>query len=609
MSLQLEGFHAFITDAASSNGSAAVDEFLSSLAENGCKVTALYEKAPARPGALQNLHSIEGSLTEEAFIESAFVDSRARFGPVNVLVIANAATGLTEGDCPIWETALDTLDLTYRVSFRWIFLVMKHFLRSIRSYQHETKSDLQNLAVVLVESGMADPRHVKRGKYTSGTSGMLHGLVQAVKHDLEYINSKATINVLARVSKPEDVGRAIVTVASHHAIGQFSGEYLSVCIPDNIGQNDTEPAKSAIVEMEPTPTSVSKPLTIQTRHRVRVALSVDFDAISGHLGTGKHPGNNMSDYSAGIFAGKVGALRLLRLFKKLDLADKMTWFIPGHSMETFPGEVKQIVESGCEIGLHGYSHERVRGAYQMTEEQESDVLQKCIKLATQLTGKKPVGYRAPLYQIRETTIPLLEKYGFEYDSSLTHHDSQPYLFPLTLPIQPPDFSKPASTWMHPTPLPSTSSASSPNTNPNNQTPRFSSLIEIPCNWYGEDETPLSYLPHVPNSHGYVDVRVIEQMWKDRFMWLWEHAHEEREDQGGSEQRGTSVQEGEAKGEEKVNDFVFPIVLHPDTSGMAHVIGMVERILRWLKGWGSEVEFWRYEDIAREAKVRAREKEG
>ncbi len=53
----------------------------------------------------------------------------------------------------------------------------------------------------------------------------------------------------------------------------------------------------------------------------------------------------------------------------------------------------------------------------MTEEQESDVLRKCIDLATNLTGKKPIGYRAPLYQIRETTIRLLEKNGFEYGKS------------------------------------------------------------------------------------------------------------------------------------------------------------------------------------------------
>lgn len=103
--------------------------------------------------------------------------------------------------------------------------------------------------------------------------------------------------------------------------------------------------------------TINKPLTKNSKHRVRVALSVDFDAISAHLGTGRHPDNNMADYSQGIFAGKVGVPRLVKLFSKLGLSEKMTWFIPGHSMETFPAEVKQIVDSGCEIGLHGYSHE------------------------------------------------------------------------------------------------------------------------------------------------------------------------------------------------------------------------------------------------------------
>ena len=94
-----------------------------------------------------------------------------------------------------------------------------------------------------------------------------------------------------------------------------------------------------------------------SRHRVRIALSVDFDAVSGWLGTGQHADNNMADYSSGIFAGKVGVPRLVSLFQKLGIAEKVTWFIPGHSMESFPVEVQQIVDSGCEIALHGYSHE------------------------------------------------------------------------------------------------------------------------------------------------------------------------------------------------------------------------------------------------------------
>jgi len=95
-----------------------------------------------------------------------------------------------------------------------------------------------------------------------------------------------------------------------------------------------------------------------TRHRkVQIALSVDFDAVSGWLGTGGSTKNTLSDFSAGVFAGNVGVPRLLNLFKKIGVADKVTWFIPGHSMETFPAQTKSIVETGCEIGIHGYAHE------------------------------------------------------------------------------------------------------------------------------------------------------------------------------------------------------------------------------------------------------------
>lgn len=123
----------------------------------------------------------------------------------------------------------------------------------------------------------------------------------------------------------------------------------------------------------------------------------------------------MADLSAGIFSGRIGVPRLVKLFKKHDLADRVTWFIPAHSMETFPAEVSQIVSSGAEIGLHGYSHE---GASQLSDEQQRDVLSKCIDLATKLTGKRPVGWRAPLYQIKESTFALLEEHGFEYGERL-----------------------------------------------------------------------------------------------------------------------------------------------------------------------------------------------
>jgi peptidoglycan/xylan/chitin deacetylase (PgdA/CDA1 family) len=303
---------------------------------------------------------------------------------------------------------------------------------------------------------------------------------------------------------------------------------------------------------------------LQTRPKIKILLSVDFDAVSGWLGTGQHPENNLADYSSGFFAGQVGVPRLLKLFKKLGIQDKVTWFVPMHSAESFPNEFQSIKDSGAEIGLHGYCHE---GAPQLTPTQERDVLEHCIALYQELVGRRPVGYRAPLYQLRESTVELLEKYAFLYDTSLSHHDSKPYHLPNIPPIVPPTYEPSASArdWMKPLPKPSP--------------PTPKTLVEIPTNWYAEDMTPLQFWPHVPNSQGYVDVRVIENMWKDKFEWI----RSEVDDMGEKDM------------------MVFPLVLHPDTSGMAHVIGMIERVVKWLQGWGGEVEFCTYEEAATEWK--------
>lgn len=43
--------------------------------------------------------------------------------------------------------------------------------------------------------------------------------------------------------------------------------------------------------------------------------------------------------------------------------------------------------------------------------------------------------------------------------------------------------------------------------------------------------------------------------------------------------------------------MFPLLVHPDVTGMAHIIGMVDRFLQWLKSFGDEVEFCTCEAIA------------
>lgn len=260
-----------------------------------------------------------------------------------------------------------------------------------------------------------------------------------------------------------------------------------------------KPSHATPIPNSPTTQPTHTPPTLlNPKPKVKIALSFDFDVLSAFLGTGDHPDNNLSDYSTGIVAGRIGALRLLRTLQKHRIANKVTWFIPGHTMETFEATVREIVDSGAEIGLHGYAHE---GAYQITLAQERDVLTKCMDVCQRLTRKKVLGYRAPMYQLREMTIALLREYGFLYDSSLGHHDSQPYFVPDDPPVKPVDFSQPASSWLKPSTV-----STMDDTPPAGLHP----LVEIPTGWNNEDMMALQYFPHLHNSHGHVDARVMEQ---------------------------------------------------------------------------------------------------
>ena len=115
------------------------------------------------------------------------------------------------------------------------------------------------------------------------------------------------------------------------------------------------------------------------------SFGIDVDAVAGWLGS--YGGEDLpDDISRGLFAGEVGSPRLLKLFERFGI--KTTWFIPGHSIETFPAQMKAVADAGHEIGIHGYTHEN---PIAMTREQETEVLDKCIALVTELSRQAADG--------------------------------------------------------------------------------------------------------------------------------------------------------------------------------------------------------------------------
>ncbi|KAI5935415.1 Glutamyl-tRNA(Gln) amidotransferase subunit A, mitochondrial [Manis javanica] len=176
---------------------------------------------------------------------------------------------------------------------------------------------------------------------------------------------------------------------------------------------------------------------------IQITFGVDVDAVGGWLGS--YGGEDSpDDISRGMFAGEVGSLRLLKLFHKYGL--KTTWFIPGHSAETFPEQMKAVVDAGHEIGIHGYSHEN---PIAMTPEQEEAVLDRSIEVITRLAGRAPTGYVAPWWEFSPVTNELLLKKGIKYDHSLMHNDFHPYYVRVGDQWTRIDYSKHPDTWMKP----------------------------------------------------------------------------------------------------------------------------------------------------------------
>ena len=256
------------------------------------------------------------------------------------------------------------------------------------------------------------------------------------------------------------------------------------------------------------------------------SFGVDVDAVAGWLGS--YGGEDSpDDISRGLFAGEVGSMRLLRLFERFGI--KTTWFIPGHSIETFPEQMQAVAEAGHEIGIHGYSHEN---PIEMTPEQEEAVLDKCIELVTRLSGKRPTGYVAPWWEFSPVTNELLLKKGIKYDHSLMHKDFEPYYVRVGDTWTKIDYSKQPQEWMKPL-----------------VRGRETELIEIPASWYFDDLPPMMFIKKAPNSHGFVNPRDIEQMWRDQFDWVYR----------------------------EYDYAVFPLTIHPDVAGRPQVLLMLERL--------------------------------
>ena len=148
-----------------------------------------------------------------------------------------------------------------------------------------------------------------------------------------------------------------------------------------------------------------------------VCITFDFDAMSGWIARGM---TTPTPVSRGEF-GVIGAARVLALLKKFGIP--ATWFIPGHTLETYPEACRRVLEADHEIGHHGWTHVPPAS---LSREQEEAELVRANEQIKKLTGRRARGYRSPSWDLSPHSVELLLEHGFYYESSMMGHDTTPY---------------------------------------------------------------------------------------------------------------------------------------------------------------------------------------
>jgi len=164
----------------------------------------------------------------------------------------------------------------------------------------------------------------------------------------------------------------------------------------------------------------------------QLALTVDVDGEAGLPDGGRHAADLLTARSERLYGLRRGLPRILALLDELDAV--ATFYVPGVVAERHREAIAELAAGRHEIGHHGHAHRRPDT---MSAQEQRDDLEAGIDVLTEVCGSRPMGYRAPGWELTPATLDGLVDLGFAYDSSLMQDDRPYWLRPgalLELPV-------------------------------------------------------------------------------------------------------------------------------------------------------------------------------
>jgi peptidoglycan/xylan/chitin deacetylase (PgdA/CDA1 family) len=126
---------------------------------------------------------------------------------------------------------------------------------------------------------------------------------------------------------------------------------------------------------------------------------------------------NFVDQMERQYEAKAGLKRILRILRGYGV--KATFPTTGMTAEWYPELIASIAEDGHEVASHSYSHYLMNS---FSREEEREEIEKTTAAIEQATGKRPRGWRSPLYSTTGQTLELLAECGYVWDASFPNDD-------------------------------------------------------------------------------------------------------------------------------------------------------------------------------------------